>query len=516
MWRPPPLARLGLRRLGWAAGLVAVISVLIFAATEVLPGDAASRLLGQNYTPERYLVVRRELNLDVPAPLRYLRWLWAFRRYWTAHAISTAGSTVSLVVLPLLLFQRTGSALLTALLGTVYIAPYVLLGLFAGALADRLDRRRLMVGCEFGSAVALGSIPVASSLGVLTTAQLFIATAIAGSIFVVFDSARFGALPALFGRERLIMAMTALGTIDNTFYIVGTAVGGLLATTIGAAPAIGLDAASFVASGVLLTTVRGSFGDQRGSQTTAGRWRWRSDIAEAARFLWHHRLIRALTLAGSAAALTGGAVTGLLVVFAVRQLGLSDHDARIGLLFSAGSVGALTATMLVPRLTRSYDVPRLNLVARTASLLLVVGLAVLRNFALALAVYLAFNVADMLAIRSAIAFRQLNTPDHLKGRVNVVGRMTALAGQPIGAALGGAIAQVTDLRTALLIMSLGLTAGTIGGWLSPLRTATTVSARSSGFGNESSHEETEAPTSPTAGTPTVASKRRDGRSQPPA
>jgi MFS family permease len=430
---------------------------------------------------------RRSPRLAAAERLRHDR---AFRRYWSAHAISTAGSTVSLVVLPLLMFQRTGSALLTALLGTVYVAPYVLLGLFAGALADRLDRRRLMVGCEFGSAITLGSIPVASSLGVLTTAQLFIATATAGTIFVIFDSAQFGALPALFGRERLIMAMTALGSIDNTLYIVGTAAGGLLATTIGAAPAIGLDAASFVASGVLLTTVRGSFGDKRGAQTTAGWRRWRSDIAEGVRFLWHHRLIRSLTLAGSAAALTGGAVMGLLVVFAVHQLGLSDHDARIGLLFSAGSVGALTATMLVPRLTRSYDVPRLNLVARTASLLLVVGLAVLHNFVLALAGYLVFNVADMLAIRSAIAFRQLNTPDQLQGRVNVVGRMTALAGQPIGAALGGAIAQVTDVRTTLLIMSLGLTASTIGGWLGPLCTAAAVFSPSIGSGNEPSHKGT--------------------------
>lgn len=405
----------------------------------------------------------------------------AFRRYWSAHAISTAGSTVSLVVLPILMYQRTGSALLTALLGTAFIAPYVLLGLFAGALADRVDRRRLMVGCEFASAIALGSIPVASGLGVLSTAQLFVATTIAGIAFVGFDSAQFGALPALFGRAQLITAMTALGSIDNALYIVGTALGGLLASTIGAAPAICLDAASFVVSGVLLTGVRGSFGDKRDEKSTTGWGRWRSDIAEGVLFLWRHRLIRALTLAGSAAALTGGAVTGLLVVYAVRQLGLSDTDVRIGLLFSAGAAGALIATVLVPRLTRRFDIPRLNLVTRTLSLLLVVALALQHTFVLALAVYIAFTIAESLAIWTAIAFRQLNTPDHLQGRVNVVGRMTALAGQPIGAALGGVIAQFASVGTALLVMSLGLAASTISGWLGPLRTA-------SGAGNDSGGE----------------------------
>lgn len=421
--------------------------------------------------PEPESLRRNPPRLTGATELRHDR---AFRRYWSAHAISTAGSTVSLVVLPILMFQRTGSPLLTALLGTAFISPYVVLGLVAGALADRVDRRRLMIGCEFASAIALGSIPVASALGILSTTQIFVATTIAGIAFVGFDSAQFGALPALFGRARLITATTALGSVDNALYIVGTALGGLLAATIGAAPAIGLDAASFVVSGVLLTGVRGSFGDKRDQKATTGWTRWRTDIAEGVGFLWHHRLIRALTLAGSAAALTGGAVTGLLVVYAVRQLGLSDDDGRIGLLFSAGAVGALVATVMVPRLTRRYDIPRLNLVARTASLLLVVVLAVLHSFVLALGVYVAFSVAESMAIWSAISFRQLNTPDHLQGRVNVVGRMTALTGQPIGAALGGTVAELTDVRTALLVMSVGLAAGTIGGWLSPLRTASTT------------------------------------------
>jgi len=301
---------------------------------------------------------------------------------------------------------------------------------------------------------------MAFALGVLSTAQLLVATTVAGIAFVGFDSAQFGALPAPFGRARLITAMTALGSVDTALYIVGSAMGGVLATTIGAAPAVGLDPGSFVVSGALLAGVRGSFGERR-AQGVGGWRRWRGDIAEGVGFLWQHRLIRALTLAGSAAALTGGAVTGLLVVFAIRELGMGVHDARIRLLFSAGAVGALAGTVLVPRLTRHYDIPRLNLVARTASLMLVMGFAVLHTVGLALACTWLSNAAESLAIRSAIAFRQLNTPDHLQGRVNVVGRMTALAGQPIGAGLGGVIAQLINVRGALLAMSLGLGRATV-------------------------------------------------------
>ena len=98
-------------------------------------------------------------------------------------------------------------------------------------------------------------------------------------------------------------------------------------------------------------------------------------------------------------------------------------------------------------------------------------LAVLHSFVLALVAYVAFNTVESLAIWSAISFRQLNTPDLLQGRVNVVGRMAALAASLLGAAGGGVIAQLTSVRTALLVMSLGLAASTIGGWLGPLRTS---------------------------------------------
>jgi MFS family permease len=374
----------------------------------------------------------------------------AFRRYWSANAISTAGSSISLVVFPLLMFQRSGSPLLTSLLETAYIGPYVLLGLVAGAIADRLDRRRLMIGSQLGSAVAIGSIPVAAGLGILTTEQIFVVTAASGTLFVFFDAAQFGALPTLFGRSRLIGAMAAMASVNSALYSVGNAVGGVLANSIGAASALGTDAASFVMSAVLLFGIGASFGTASTEDGPGRGRRLRRDVAEGVHYLWGHRVIRALTLAGTAAALTGGAVMGLLVILAVRQLGLSDKS-----------------------LTRRFDIPLLNLVSRTMSLVLVVALAILRVFVVALVVYVAFAIAETLAIRSAITYRQLNTLDHLQGRVNVVGRMTALVGQPLGAALGGLVADVANVRTALLVMSLGLAASTVGGWLGPARTATT-------------------------------------------
>lgn len=147
--RLPPLGRAVMRRLGWAAGLVAAISVVIFAATESLPGDAAARLLGQNYTPERYAQVRHALNLDVPAPARYLRWAGGLLHGDLGSSART-GRAVSSVIA-----DRIGSSLVLAGLAFVAIlAVSLVLGVLAGSRAGR----RLDAVVSIGSVVS-ASLP---------------------------------------------------------------------------------------------------------------------------------------------------------------------------------------------------------------------------------------------------------------------------------------------------------------------------------------------------------------------
>src|SRR5829696_4200524 len=91
-----------------------------------------------------------------------------FRRYWLARVLSITGSMVTAVALPVLVYRLSGSTFLTALTTALEAAPYLLTGLFAGALSDRWNRRRVMVSADLVNAVLIGSIPVAHLLGVLT------------------------------------------------------------------------------------------------------------------------------------------------------------------------------------------------------------------------------------------------------------------------------------------------------------------------------------------------------------
>ena len=103
--------------------------------------------------------------------------LWrdkSFLLYWLGRAISLLGIAITSVVLPILVYRLTASAFLTSLLATLEVLPYLCFGLFAGVLADHMNRRRLMVGCDLLNMLLLGSIPFAALLHVLTIPHIFV------------------------------------------------------------------------------------------------------------------------------------------------------------------------------------------------------------------------------------------------------------------------------------------------------------------------------------------------------
>jgi MFS family permease len=386
----------------------------------------------------------------------------AFRRYFAAHAVSVTGTAITLVALPLAMFQRTGSAGLTAALTAVEVVPYLLFGLVAGAVSDRANRRAVMVGADLVAAAALASIPVASQLGMLTTGHLLATAAVVATSFVWFDAANFGALPTLVGRERVVRASGALWTFDSLAMIAGPAIGGLLASVLSPSAALGLDAATYLVSAGLLARLAGitrapattSATTPTSTNTPTSRWRTTvtADVREGLRYLWAHPIIRALTVAGFGNSVSFGAVLGLTVPYAVTQLGLADDDWQIGLLVAAGACGSLAAALVVPRLGGSEPSPRWNSYALVGAATSMLAIALTSTFPVALVLWPFWQACVQTAILNGIAYRLRHVPDHLLGRVNVVARMVAWGGQPFGAALGGLAATRFDIRTSLLLL----------------------------------------------------------------
>jgi MFS family permease len=401
--------------------------------------------------------------------------LWqdrAFVLFWTARVISISGSTITAVVLPILVFQLTGSALQTSLLATLEVLPYFAFGLVAGALADRVDRRRLMVGSNLIQSLLVASIPAAAAMGALSLTQVYVVAVLVMAAFVWFDAANFGALPALIGRGRIVAANSAILAATTLVGIVAPAIGGGLAAWLGPANVIVIDAATFLGSALLLATIRRPFNQARAAEPAAPILRRiAADIGEGLAFLWHQRLVRTMTIVGFGNSFSAGAVVGLLVVYAVRGLGLAATDGRIGLLYTATAAGGLAASLLLPMLARRFPVGRITLAGLLAHLGALVALALATSLWAGVALVGLWQLCNTLVIINGIALRQQVTPDHLQARVNTTARMVAWGGQPFGAAVGGALAEAFDVRTALLLVGAGVAASVVYGWLSPLRDA---------------------------------------------
>ncbi len=405
--------------------------------------------------------------------------LWkdrGFVLFWGGRAISLLGSAITSVVLPILVYRLTASALLTSLLATLEVLPYLLFGLFAGEIADHVNRRWLMVGSDVLNALFLGSIPIAAWLHILTIPQIFAVALLSASAFVWFDAANFGALPTLVGSQRIVAANSAVTSMSTVVGIVGPAIGGGLAATIGPASAISFDAASYLLSAISLLLIPRALSalQLRKHETQARFPQMLAGIGEGVRFIWRHRLVRVLTLVSFGLSFTGGAVNGLLVVYAVQALHLASNDARIGLLFTAGSAGSFVASVLLTPLSKRVPIGWITLAAMSFNLLLLIGFAWLSELSLALIVYACWGGSYTLTTTNGIALRQLVTPAPLQSRVNAYARMVGWGGTPFGAAVGGALAQATTIRTAYLIMAAGVALGAVVGWLSPLRERTMV------------------------------------------
>lgn len=401
--------------------------------------------------------------------------LWsdrAFVLFFLARAISMSGSALTLVVLPVLVYQMTRSALQTALLGTIEATPYLVFGLVAGAVADRVNRRRLMVACDGISAVSLGAIPFLAGLHLVSVPIIYGVGLLSATVFVWFDAANFGALPALVGKARLVPANSALWTASALAGIAGPAAGGVLIATMGAANALAVDAVSFALSAVLLLSIGRRFGAAQPARTRGGvLTRTLTDIRDGLRFIWRQPLIRTLTLLGIGNSLTAGAVMGLLVVYGVEALGFHRQDPRVGWLFTAVAVGGLAGIWLVSWLHRRLPLPGIALGGYLLNPLLLVAIALVPRALLgpALLLLLLWELTHTAIIVAGISVRQFLSPDEFQGRVNATARLVAWGGSPFGAALGGAIAGVTSVRAAYLLMALGVGLSAVAGFLFALR-----------------------------------------------
>ncbi len=376
----------------------------------------------------------------------------AFQRFVLARAVAWIGNAMSTVAVPMLVYQLSGSPLLSGVAFAVESLPYLMFGLIAGALADRYDRRAVLLATQLASALALASIPAAHLMASVTVAHLMIVAFIVSTLFVFFDAASFGVVPALVGRHRIADATGTLVSVGTVIGIAGPLLGGIAATTLGPPGAIAIDALCFLVAALVTSTVA----LPAASASAPGGLDLGASIVEGLAFIRRHRVVRALTTVGVGVSIANGVVVGLMVVVGVRQLGLQPEDARIGSLYAATALGAFLISLVSARIQRVVGTGVITCLGVVVAFVSVLAWSITGVLVVSLMLLVVYQAANTMIVVNGIVVRQSVTPDHLQSRVNTTARMIAMGGTPVGAAAGGAVAGTFGVTAAV-----GLGAGAL-------------------------------------------------------
>ncbi|MGD0122230.1 MAG: MFS transporter [Candidatus Limnocylindrales bacterium] len=408
--------------------------------------------------------------------------LWHHADYlkvWFASTISLAGSQVSQFAIPVIAaLVLRATVFEVALLGTFEMLPFILFTLPAGAWLDRVRRRPVLIAGDFGRAAALVSIPIAYALGVLTIWQLYAVGLTTGFLTVLFDVADQSYLPVLLDPEDLVEGNAKLQIPASAAQIVGPGFAGGLIGIVAAPFAIFIDAASFVASGSLISLIRKQeTKPERKLRSDGTRTSLRQEIAEGLRYVLGSRYLR--MIAGSTGTFNLGSSMAFAVfpVFAYVELGLSP--ALVGTAFSLGSLGVLLGAFLAVPVARHLGVGPTIILSSAIDGPAMIILAFLPSDPLGAGAILAASmglggICGVIYNVNQVSFRQAITPLDMQGRMNATMRFIVWGTMPIGSVMGGILATFLPLRTTILI------AGTISAvsflWvlLSPVRSLRTI------------------------------------------
>jgi MFS family permease len=360
-----------------------------------------------------------------------------FQLFFGGQLLSNLGNSVTLFLLPLVVFVLTGSALSLAITTAAEFTPYLLLGLIIGAYVDRLPRRQLMIAADVARGVAIISIPLLATAGDLHVWWIYVVGFISSTLSIFFSNAEFAAIPSLVGRDDLV---TANGRVSAAYAGSGVAgpllAGGLLAALHPTA-VLYVDAASFLVSAVTLAFIRTPFDAEPHE-----RRRLRDDVVEGLRFVLHHPVLRSISLMMALINFFSTSVVyGQLVFFAKRRLSASDGE--VGLMYAAGSLGVVLVGLLAGRLRRRVSFGRAALGGLFVAGALVAAMASTNVFWIGAALWLAAAGTGQLLDINTMSLRQAVTPPELMGRVLSIASVLAWSAIPLGSLLGGLVITTT-------------------------------------------------------------------------
>ncbi|MCC6174031.1 MAG: MFS transporter [Chloroflexi bacterium] len=395
---------------------------------------------------------------------------YEFLRLWLGQTVSSVGSGITKIAAPLLVLGLTESPALAGLVGASLTFPMVILGLPAGALIDRLDRRKLMIVCDTARALAVVSVPLAWLFWHLSVWHVLVVGLVLGSAQSFFTISQVAALPRLVKRRQIASAHAMNTTSEGVALLASPGLGGMIvgagATVVaGGVLAYGVDALSYTVSVLALVGIKTAFQARR---TPGAGPPLTRQIVEGVHYVWREYAIRVLMILNMGQRFAFSPVMLTVIVLSRDELGLGP--AAIGLLFSTAGAGGLSAAAITPWLRRWAPVGW-HMVGILVVHAVAVAIVALSGSVWLVAVGLFFEgMMETMTGITQVSFRLGLIPDGLQGRVNSVYRLLSFGATSLGMAGGGFLIDLYGPRPVLWLVAGVLGAIALGSAATGVRT----------------------------------------------
>jgi MFS family permease len=381
-----------------------------------------------------------------------------FRLYWSAQSISMLGDQISGIALPLVgVITLHASPAQMGVLTALVWAPNLVLGLHAGALADRWGRRRrVMMTADIGRAVVLGSVPAAAAFGALSMAQLYAVAFAAGSLSVFFNVSDSTLFMCIVERDYYLDANSLVYGSRAASFMAGPSLGGILTQAVSAPAALLVDALSFLTSASFLSRISPTEPEPQPSEP--------GHLTVGIRFIRRTPVLFYELASVATVNFFNFAFFALFLLYAVRTLHV--HAGTLGVVLGIGAIGSMLGAVLTRRLTDRigigpsfvlgsviFPVPLILVPLASGSHVLVLTLLFLAEFLSGIGVMILDITSG--SINSALI------PSHLRARVQGAWTIVNYGVRPLGSLAAGLAASAFGIHTTLWI-------ATVGGALSAL------------------------------------------------
>jgi len=391
-----------------------------------------------------------------------------FLKLWGGQSVSLFGSQVTRLALPftaILTLHATAGQL--GILGAVQLAPFLLLGLFAGVWVDRLRRRPILIAADIGRALLLSVIPLMALTHSLRIEYLYLVGFGLGTLELFFDVSYMSFLPSLIKREQLVDGNSMLQMSDSVAQVSGPGLGGALVQLLTAPLAIAVDALSFLASAISIIAI-----DAREDAVPVDTHRdaWR-EMREGLRLVIGNPLLRAIGGCTATLNLSANLLFTVYMLYCTTSLGLSP--AVIGAIFAVGGLSTIAGTLLAGRAATRFGVgPVLVaspfLIGMASILIPLAGGPRLMAVLFLVGAQVLFGIGRPIFDINQLSLRQAITPQRLQGRVNASMLFIVWGVIPIGSLLGGLLGSTIGLRQTLAVGAVGMSLAFIWVVFSPI------------------------------------------------